>query len=206
LRPEANIVDRNAAPESTEHAWLTTLVHELFQTERSAKLHPVIEAERLGDVPPARVLRAVAAHAELALAELPPLVKRHQLPDSKIGRLVGSTFSALRDKVFDLMLSEEKSYRGTLLGMRHGVDLVELIENVAREDGDQVFAEWCGRWLERRRALVEEAARELSWFARNPERARASVRPNPLRGSLRRLLLGVERLAGRVRHGLPQRT
>lgn len=198
-------MDRTEAPERTEHAWLSILVHELFQTERSAKVHPLVEAERLGDVPPAQVLRAVAAHAELALAELPPLVKRHQLPDSKLGRLVGSTFSALRDRMFDLMLTAEKSYRGTLLGMRHGVDCVALIRYVAREDGDQILAEWCDRWLERRRALVEEAARELAWFAANPDRARAPAKPNPLAVGLQALVQGLERMVGRVRHGLPQR-
>lgn len=199
-------MERSEAPERSEHAWLSTLVHELFQTERSAKVHPIVEAERLGDVPPARVLRAVSAHAELALAELPPLVKRHQLPDSKVGRLVGSTFSTLRDRMFDLLLSAEKSYRGTLLGIRHGVDLVELIQYVAREDGDMVLVEWCGRWLERRRPLVEEAARELKWFAADPDRARAPARQNPLATGWRSLVHRFERVAGRLRHGLPQRT
>jgi hypothetical protein len=199
-------VGRSEAPESAEHAWLSTLVHELFQTERSAKLHPVVEAERLGDVPPARVLRAVAAHAELALAELPPLVKRHQLPDSRVGRLIGSAFSSLRDRVLDRTLSREKSYRGTLLGMRHGVVIGALIEHVDREDGDQILAEWCERWLERRRGLVEDAARELAWFAANPDRARAPATSSPLAGGLTALRRGLERLAGRARHGLPQRT
>lgn len=199
-------MERTEAPERSEHAWLSTLVHELFQTERSAKVHPIVEAERLGDVPPARALRAVSAHAERALAELPPLVKRHQLPDSKVGRLVGSTFSTLRDRMFDLLLSAEKSYRGTLLGIRHGVDLVELIQYVAREAGDLVLVEWCGRWLERRRPLVEEVARELKWFAADPDRARAPAKQSPLAAGWRSLVHRFERVAGRLRHGLPQRT
>jgi hypothetical protein len=188
-----------------EHTWLANLVRELFQTEQSAKLHPVVEAERLGDVPPATVLRAVAAHATEALAELPPLVERHRLPDSPGGRAVGAAFSAVRDHLADLLLTRETSYRGTLLGMRHGVDLVELVQYVAREDGDAALADWCAAWLERRRPLVEAAARELAWFAANPAPARAPAKRHPLALAVQALLHGFERLGAQVRQALPSR-
>ncbi len=189
--------------ERADHAWFSNLVRELFQTEQSAKDHPIIEAERLGDVPPALVLRAVAAHAEEALAELPPLVTRHDLPVSEGGKTVGAAFSAIRDHFADLLLNAEKSYRGTLLGMRHGVDLVELIHYVALEDGDESLAAWCTTWLERRRPLVEAAARELSWFAKHPSHARQPAKPSVFSLGLHVLIAGVEQLTERVRQAVP---
>ena len=186
-------------PEHPEHAWLATLVRELFQTENSARLHPVIEAERLGEVPPAQVLRAVAAHASEALDELPPLLARHELPVSEAGKLVGAALSSLRDHFIDLLINMEKSYRGTLIGMRHGVDLVELVQYTAREQGDNRLADWCEVWIARRRPLVEAAARELAWFAANPVLAREPVKANPLAIGLRALIQGAEQLAERLR-------
>ncbi len=190
----------------TDHAWLANLVRELFQTEQSAKVHPRIEAERLGDVAPSKVLLAIAAHAESALAELPPLVVRHNLPNSTGGKLVGAAFSSLRDHFVDLLLSSEKSYRGTLLGMRHGVDLVELVQYVAREEGDTSLTQWCATWLEKRRPLVEAAAGELAWFAANPDRAREPAKDNPLALGLQALVNGFEQIADRVRQAIPKQT
>lgn len=188
----------------TDHAWLANLVRELFQTEQSAKNHPRIEAERLGDVPPAHVLLAIAAHAEAALAELPPLVTRHDLPHSTGGKIVGAAFSSLRDNFVDLLLSSEKSYRGTLLGMRHGVDLVELVQYVARQEGDSDLVAWCVAWLDKRRPLVEAAAGELAWFAANPDRAREPAKDNPLALGLQALVNGFEQIADRVRQAIPK--
>src|ERR1051325_7476742 len=74
--------------ESPEQEWIASLTRELFQTEKSAKTHPVVEADRLGDVPPAQALRAVAAHAERAFADLPTLAHIHDLPDSDGGTAV----------------------------------------------------------------------------------------------------------------------
>ena len=189
-----------------DHAWLANLVRELFQTEESAKHHPMLEAERLGEVPPAMALRAVAAHARRTLAELPPLVRRHDLPVSNGGRRLGAAFSTIRDRLADLLLTAERSYRGTLLGMRHGVDLVILIQNVARMEGDASLANWCDHWLERRRPLVEAAAQELAWFAANPARAREPAKDNPLAAGLQALVSGLEQLGARLRHALPQRS
>lgn len=210
LLPEATVphsenLDRAESEHAAHanHRWLANLVRELFQTEESAKDHPLIEAQRLGDVPPAEALRAVSAHARRALAELPPLVRRHDLPVSNGGRSVGAAFSAVRDHLADLMLTAERSYRGTLLGMRHGVDLVILIQSVARAEGDVSLANWCGHWLERRRPLVEAAAHELAWFAANPERAHMPAKDNPLAVGLQALVNGFERLAGRLRHAFP---
>ncbi len=145
------------------------LGRELFQTERSAALHCRREADRLGSAPPAQALRAVAEHADEVLRELPDLAARSSIPESKSGAIVGRIFSEIRDKIADRIIESERSYRGTLLGARHGIDVMHMLACVANERGDERLERFCSAWLERRPALVERAANELSWFARNPE-------------------------------------
>lgn len=145
------------------------LGRELFQTERSAALHCRREADRLGSAPPGQALRAVAEHADEVLRELPALAAQSSIPDSKGGAFVGRVFSEIRDKVADRIIESERSYRGTLLGARHGIDVVHLLRCVAEESGEQRLQNFCAEWLERRPALVERVADELAWFARNPQ-------------------------------------
>jgi hypothetical protein len=182
-----------------EHAFLSNLVRELFQTEQSAKTHPLVEAERLGDIPPAHALRAVSAHAEVVLAELPSLMRARSLPVSAGGRATGKMFSVVRDHFADVMLSTEKSYRGTLLGMHHGIDLVELIHHVAIADGDPELALWCARWLDTRKPLVEDAIRATAWFAAHPTRATEASKDTPIANALQAVVNGLENMAGRLR-------
>ena len=42
----------------------------------------------------------------------------------------------MRHFVVDRFVDVEQSYRGTLLGMRHGLDLVRLLREVADDEGD----------------------------------------------------------------------
>ncbi|WP_437599828.1 hypothetical protein WMF28_44100 [Sorangium sp. So ce590] len=184
-------------------AFLATLVRELFQTERSAKAHPLVEAQRLGDVPPAHALRAISAHAEAVLSELPSLLGERGLPVSVGGSAVGQAFSVLRNHIADHLLSTEKSYRGTLLGMRHGVDLVELIQYVAAAEGDTLLAAWCARWLSTRRPLVEAAACELAWFAARPARATRAAKDNVVAHLLQGLVYRAELAAQLLRRLAP---
>jgi hypothetical protein len=147
---------------------LQSLGRELFQTERSASLHCRREAGRLGTVPPAQALRAIAEHADQVLLELPALSALSSVPYSKAGALVGRVFSEVRDKVADRIIDSEKSYRGTLLGARHGIDLVRTLLAAAEESGEEPLQAFCRTWLERRTPLVEKVADELTWFAKNP--------------------------------------
>ena len=158
--------DRQAS--SQRHEFLATLVRELFQTERSAERHPAREAERYGDSAPARALRAVSSHAASVLAELPQLVEAAKLPDSTAGRSVGELFSVVRDNVADFLVDAERSYRGTLLGMRHGVDLVRMIQRVADASGQVEIGGFCARWLAEREPLVHGVESAMAWFAEHP--------------------------------------
>ena len=54
---------------------------------------------------------------------------------------------------------------GTLIGLRHGVDLVRLMRVTAAKAGDQSLSNFLTAWLERREPLVDAVAQELGWFA-----------------------------------------
>lgn len=143
---------------------LPSLVTELFQTERSAYRHPIREATRLGDVPPAIALRAVAAHANEVLDELPRLARARGIAVAGVGAMIGETFSDVRHFFADRLVDRERSYRGTLLGMRHGIDLVRLLRAAAEDEADAELVTWCERWLRVRERLVAGVERELDWF------------------------------------------
>ena len=165
---------------------LHTLFIELFQTERSADAHSRREAGRLGDEPPAQALRAVSSHANGALLEISVLAASRGFSDTRWGMAVGSLFSSIRDLLADRLIDRERSYRGTLLGMRHGMDLMRSLRGVARSAGDTELSAYCEAWLEGRAPLVDAVAAELSWFATHPARALEGGKGS-LRGSLARM-------------------
>jgi hypothetical protein len=152
---------------------ISTLFPEFFQTERSAQRHPALEAQRFEGTPLAAPLRAVSTHASQVLAELPKLAAARGLSRAEAGRHVGRLFSTLRDRIADHLIDAERSYRGTLLGMRHGIDLVQLLSAVARTKSDAQLADFCEAWLQTRTGLVKDVEAQLAWFAAHPERARS---------------------------------
>ena len=159
---------------------------ELFQTERSAERHPLVEAERLGDAPPAFAMRLVSAHATRALAELEILARARGHEAAAAGHAVGELFSQMRQKLADLTLTQEMSYRGTLLGIRHGIDLVTLVHHAAAPVDPELHA-WTGRWLEERTRLVQAVANELAWFALRPADAEHPVVEGALGNAAKRI-------------------
>lgn len=116
---------------------------------------------------------AVAEHADGSLRDLTALVAKHELPRSSFGVLMGALFSEARERVADHLIDAERSYRGTLLGMRHGTDVVRMFAATARHANNAELAEWAEAWLERRDALVKEAELHLDWFAFHAQRALA---------------------------------
>ena len=170
-----------------EKRLLETLFRELFQTERSAQRHCRVEADRLGTTPPAAALRAVARDADAILQELPALARRHGLPVSGSGIAIGTLFSMVRVTIADHCLDAERSYRGTLLGARHGVDLVRLIRVTARSPQHRELTQWCDAWLARREPLVEEVAHQLVWWGQHPSRARQAAQKGVLSRNVQRV-------------------
>jgi hypothetical protein len=122
-------------------------------------------------------LRAVVEHARGVLDELPGLAERENLPVSRGGVRTGALFSEIRDKMLDIVMQSERSYRGTLLGMRHGLDVVRMMRAVAETTGKTELRAFCDTWLEKRHGLVLRVEEEMRWFAQHPELATLSARP-----------------------------
>jgi len=162
---------------------LVSLSRELFQTETSAARHCRREAGRLGDSEPAAALLAVADHAEAVLLELPKLAQRNNLPASRGGALTGALFSQLRDKLFDALIDSDRSYRGTLLGCRHGIDVVHTLQHLANEVGKADLDAFCASWLTTRTALIQRLEDELAWFAKHPGEALKLARRPTIMGA-----------------------
>jgi hypothetical protein len=158
-------------PSSSAEQLLVNLIRELYQTETSAVRHCRREADRLGDVPPGHAMRAISEHATAVLPEWKELCMRENLPVSHAGALVGAVFSELRDKLSDPLIQSERSYRGTLLGARHGVDLVKMICCAADAAGKLPFETFSQSWLTTRTVLVLRAEQAMSWFAQHPQEA-----------------------------------
>ncbi|MEJ7602975.1 MAG: hypothetical protein WKG01_34125 [Kofleriaceae bacterium] len=96
---------------------------------------------------------------------------RRQPAGLQLGRAVGVAFSALRHFMFDRLIDHERSYRGTLLGCKHGLDVVRLLREVALRSGDSAVVRFCDDQLVERIPLLEAAERELAWFADCPTKA-----------------------------------
>jgi hypothetical protein len=84
---------------------------------------------------------------------------------------VGSLFSIGRDTLADFFLTTEQSYRGTLLGMRHGFDVVTLFRLAALDEGDSQVVAWTDSWLAERQSPVAVVADQMRWFVAHPQRA-----------------------------------
>ncbi len=149
------------------------LCRELSQSEHSATVQPRREAKRLGDVPPARALLAIANHADAQRPRFDALVKGRRTGSLgiELGRWIGELVSLLRHYLFDRLIDTERSYRGTLLGITHGVDVVRLLAAVATREGDEHLLLLCEEWLGERQSLLMLAHEELAWFAERPRLA-----------------------------------
>jgi hypothetical protein len=72
---------------------------------------------------------------------------------------------------------------------------------LAQEDSDLEIEAWCSEWLARRRPLVEATARELSWFAANPDRAMAPAKGGAIARTAQAIAQGVEQVTEKLRPG-----
>ncbi len=150
------------------------LCRELAQAEQDAYIHTAREASRLGDCLPAKTLREVSAHAAHLRPRLDALLLPQQPLGIRTGRLAGRVFSVVRHFFVDRMLSAERSYRATLLGIEHGLDAARLLREVAHQSEDIRLFRFCDDLIAQREPLAREVARALSWFAVHPGTALAS--------------------------------
>jgi hypothetical protein len=160
---------------------LPSLVAELYAIERLAYRQPIRIAERLGGDLPAIALRAVAAHANETLDELPKIALERGIGLTSVSALASGAVGFVTRVVRERIEDAEHRYRETLLEMRRGIDLVRLVRAAAEDEGDRPLVAWCDRWMPVRERLVGEVAGELAWFGRHPD---ASQRQLP-RAALR---------------------
>ncbi len=147
------------------------LCRELAQSEHDAILHCEREASRYGAQPPGQVLRVIADHARQVRPRLDWLWGSQRGLGVRVGRIVGELFSAVRHFAVDWMIDAERSYRATLLGLRHGLGVARLLREVVALQHDADAIRVCDELLEGRVRLLARAEDRLRWFAEHPELA-----------------------------------
>jgi hypothetical protein len=147
---------------------LDKLCRELAQAEHDAFLHCARQARQLGACPPAHALRAISEHAETTWPSYVQATGRRRV-GTRIGKLVAKTLSATRHLAVDRVIDAQRSYRATLIGLKHGLDCARLLAEVAIRDDEPELVRWLGEMLPRRRELVASAEDAMEWFAEWPE-------------------------------------
>jgi hypothetical protein len=145
---------------------LDKLLRELARAEAQVLDHAPREARRIGESAPVLALRDVAVHAIAMGPRLALALEGHDLASGRGG--ISATLSTLRQIVTDRMHDAERAYRSALLDLRHGVDVVRVLREVARLEGLFALIRWCDDWLAARRTLVSRVEAQLAWFADQP--------------------------------------
>ncbi|MGE5185481.1 MAG: hypothetical protein ACM31C_25630 [Acidobacteriota bacterium] len=154
---------------------LDKLLRELLRSETQAIEHAPREARRLGEVTPVVALHDVANHAKAMRPRLLHVLDGHALAQHASGLV--SSYHTIRQLVVDHIYDAERSYRGALLDLRHGIDVVRVLREAARLEELFALIRWCDDWLTERRRLVASVEAQLGWFA-EPE-ARTTAHPAP---------------------------
>ena len=182
----------NEEKQDQQRTLLRGLMREFMRTERAAIRQPRRDARRFGNAPPAQALRAVAEHAEKNLATLREVARRNDLAPGPVLVVAGSLLAMARHRLADRLVDTERSYRDTLLDLRHGLDVMKLMRKIADASGMVELGGFCTSWLEQREPLVERVEGAMGWFATHPRRAAAMnhlrlPRPSDLPRFIKRL-------------------
>ncbi|MBL0214472.1 MAG: hypothetical protein IPQ07_11350 [Myxococcales bacterium] len=152
---------------------LQKLIREAGRAEVAVHEHLVRERKRLGAAPPVVALEAVADHALAMQGRFASMLDGHELaPQLRSG--VGTTLVTLGHLVVDRVIDPERAFRTVLVDLRHGVEVVKLLREVARNEIMFGMIRWCDDWLGARRTLVARVEAQLGWFA---DRARLALLP-----------------------------
>lgn len=150
-------------PLSERRRLLEKLLRELVRSEEQAIEHAPREARRIGEEPPVDALRDVGVHALSMRPRFLQVLEGHNLTAGRGG--ITATLSTLRHLVTDRIHDAERAYRASLLDLRHGLDVVRVMREVARLEELFALIRWCDDWLLARRTLVARVEAQLSWFA-----------------------------------------
>lgn len=150
-------------PQSERRRLLEKLLRELVRSEEQTIEHVPREAKRIGEAPPVAALREVAVHVMAMKPRLQRVLDGHSLATGRGG--ITATLSTLRHLVTDRIHDAERAYRTALLDLRHGLDVVRVLREVARLEELFALIRWCDDWLPARRTLVARVEAQLAWFA-----------------------------------------
>jgi hypothetical protein len=150
-------------PPSERRRLLEKLLRELSRAEGHAIEHPAREVKRLGETPPVEALRDIAVHALAMKPRFAQVLDGHGLTTGR--GAITATLSSLRHLVTDRIHDAERAYRAALLDLRHGVDVVRVLREVARLEELFALIRWCDDLLAARRTLVARVEAQLQWFA-----------------------------------------
>lgn len=143
---------------------LQKLVREAARSEAQALAHPAREAKRIGPMPPIEALQAVADHAAHMQQRFTEMLDGHGLEPLEPPGSLSTTLASLRHLVVDRVVDPERAYRTALLDLRHGVEVVKLLGEIARREMLFGLIRWSDDWLCARRTLVARAEAQLTWF------------------------------------------
>lgn len=141
---------------------LDKLTREVTRVEGQVVEQPGREARRIGDAGPVLVLREIAVHAAQMQPRFEDMAMGHGLV---LHRFALGALTTLRHMVIDRVVDPERSYRGVLLELRHGLEVVKLLREASRREELFGLIRWCDDWLAARRTLVARAEAQLAWFA-----------------------------------------
>lgn len=151
-----------AHPSTDRRRLLDKLVREVLRCEQHAIEHAPREARRLGEVPPVDALRDVADHAASMRDRFERMLSGHDVAMNKGS--FAATLATLRHLVVDRVVEPERAFRSALLDLRHGVDVVKLLREIAHYEELFGIVRWCDDWLGVRRAQVASVEVQLAWF------------------------------------------
>ena len=152
---------------------LDKLLRELVRCEAQALDHGAREAKKLGETPPVVALRAIAEHVDSMRERFAQVLEGHELSVTRPA--FTQALVQLRDHIVDRVHDAERSYRGALLDLRHGLDVVRVLRELARLEELFALIRWCDDWLGARRTLVARVEAQLAWFAEQPTQPAAPV-------------------------------
>lgn len=142
---------------------LDKLLREFVRSEAQAVEHAPREARRIGEAAPVQALRDIAAHALSMRSRLEHTLEGHSLTIARGG--ISATLATLRQLVSERIHDSERAYRSALLDLRHGVDIMRVVREIARLEELFALIRWCDDWLATRRTLVARVEAQLAWFA-----------------------------------------
>lgn len=144
---------------------LQKLARETARAEAQAAEHPLREGKRIGPMPPVLALHAVADHALAMQGRLAAMLDAHGAGPAVPRGGMSAALVSLRHLVVDRVSDPERAFRTALLDLRHGLEVVQLLREVARHELLFGIIRWCDDWLRARRTLVARAEAQLAWFA-----------------------------------------